>query len=254
MILISAGQEITLASYWIDGSRGKLLLDGEGVLGPDPGRLPPGEIVTRLIDSQQVITQLSQTIQWENSPWYPNGDSTVHILDRVGRKLRDGKPAVAYRELKSVSREEMDVEQLAEWHRLNASVLDVFSKIDRVHVQPSKQQLARAFEISNESSSVRIRSLIDRAERRLREGRISQDPEVRRNESNGALKDARSALNLALKKGDQATRLYVIGRDSKGYRRTRLEIKHIGGYRICARSKWRFRYKLENRVGSREVT
>ncbi|MBC8261268.1 MAG: CHAT domain-containing protein [Planctomycetia bacterium] len=203
VILISAGQEITLASYWIDGSRGKLLLDGEGVLGPDPGRLPPGEIVTRLIDSQQAITELSQTIQWENSPWYPNGDSTVQILDRVGRKLRDGKPAIAYRELKSVSKEGMDVDQLAEWHRLNASVLDVFSKIDRVHIQPSKQQLARAFEISNESSSVRIRSLIDRAERRLREGRISQDPEVRRDESNGALKDARSALNLALKKGDR---------------------------------------------------
>ena len=140
--------------------------------------MPEGQVVTRIWnESGDFIDHL--TIQnWNQKPWYPTGESRREVMNRVSKNLRDGNPVVAYRELKELEASAANLEEEAEWYRLNASVLDVFARIDRVQSPRSKRDLKRALELAPEDSPVQTRALIDRAKRAREESfrRTSTSP------------------------------------------------------------------------------
>ena len=204
ILLKTAESEIRLASFYVDGKEANLGISGEELWGPDPGRVPEGQVVTRIWSgSGEFIDHL--TIQnWNQKPWYPTGGSRTEAMNRVSKNLRDGNPVVAYRELKELEASAANREEEAEWYRLNASVLDVFARIDRVQGPRSKRDLNRAFELAPEDSPVQTRALIDRAKRAREESSGNSDAGESRQALIRSMDDARSALNKATASGDRA--------------------------------------------------
>lgn len=203
ILLKTAESEIRLASFYVDEKEANLGISGEELWGPDPGRVPEGQVVTRIWnESGDFIDHL--TIQnWNQKPWYPTGESRREVMNRVSKNLRDGNPVVAYRELKELEASAANLEEEAEWYRLNASVLDVFARIDRVQSPRSKRDLKRAFELAPEDSPVQTRALIDRAKRAREESSSNSDAGESRQALIRSLDDARSALNKATASGDR---------------------------------------------------
>ncbi|MAJ27996.1 hypothetical protein CBD41_01155 [bacterium TMED181] len=203
IVLKTDQSEIVLASYSVNGQAAKLIIGEDELWGPDPGRIPEGEVVTRIQKVSGEVINLPTVRSWKQTPWYPKGNSRGEILDRISRKLRDGKPVDAFRELKEIDRGGGGAQQEAEWFRLNASILDVFSRIDRLNGPQAQRNLDRALALAPNDSAVQAHSFIDRARRFREEGLSQLDAGVRRNGFIRSLEDARSALEIATSRGDR---------------------------------------------------
>ncbi|MGB1070194.1 MAG: CHAT domain-containing protein [Planctomycetota bacterium] len=204
ILLKTADSEIRLASFYVDGSEATLGISGEELWGPDPGRVPEGQVISRIRNESGELLDLLTIQSWNQKPSYPTGGSHLEVMNRISKKLRDGYPVEAYRELKEQEASAANREEEAEWYRLNASVLDVFARIDRVQGPRSKRELNRAFELAPEDSPVQTRALIDRAKRAREEGTGSSDAGESRRALIRSLEDARSALTKATVRGDRA--------------------------------------------------
>ena len=204
-ILLQSGEsEILLAAYSVDGQAATLSIGEEELWGPDPGRLPEGRVLTRVRTISGEVVNLPTIQNWNQKPWYPQGDTRGEILDRVSRNLRDGYPVKAYRELSGFQRNSRNREEEAEWYRLNASILDVFSKIDRVHRPRVLRDRQRAIDLAPEDSSSHVQSLIDRARSERLESRSGTDAGERRKALIRSLEDARKALEVATDAGERS--------------------------------------------------
>ena len=187
----------------MDGTAADLGIGGEELWGPDPGRIPEGQVVTRIRGESGGVIDLPTIRTWNQKPWYPKGKSRGEVLDRVSKNLRDGNPVEAYRELKDLKRVGSSLAEEAEWYRLNASVQDVFARIDRVQRPRARRDLDRALELAPEASAIHARVLIDRAKRARTEGAASKDAGERRRAWIESLEDARQALAKATNMGDR---------------------------------------------------
>ncbi|OUU26078.1 MAG: hypothetical protein CBC13_00885 [Planctomycetia bacterium TMED53] len=203
IILQASGKEILLARYFVDQRAATLSIGEEELWGPDPGRLPQGQVITRIHSGSDEVLDIPTISKLRQTPWYPKGSSQSELLDRVARKIRDGNPVSAYRDLKSVTGKFDDKEQEAEWYRLNASILDIFSRIDQVNAPRASRDLDYSLELAPPSSKVRAKVLIDRASKSRNSSFSDSDAGSRRRELIQSLEDARASFAIADYQGDR---------------------------------------------------
>ncbi len=204
IVLKTSGEEVVLSTYFVDGQAATLCIGEDELCGPDPGRLPEGQVITRIRNVSGKVIELPTIHKWHQNPWYPAGNSSPDVLDRVSRKLRDGKPVAAFRELKSLSGKFEEDELQAEWYRLNASILHLFSKIDRVNAPRAQRDLDRALDLAPPTSKVKALSLIDRSRKSRNNSLEDEDADRRRTGLIDAMKDARLAFEVASARGDRS--------------------------------------------------
>ena len=205
VVLVHSGSEVLLASIDVDGSAARLFFSDEELLGPDPGRIPSGEILVRVAQENTDPTFHRVTSAVDSSPWYPGGGTPEDVLERAARKLREGMPARAAEELKSLQGISMEAALSSRWMRLSSSVQQKFSEVDRTHQRKAKQLLDRAADRAPEGTRARERVLIDRAAQRIQTATTTTSKQLWRDELNAALVEARSALSSAQNRGDRET-------------------------------------------------
>ena len=203
--LVDAGCEVVLAAVNVDGSAARIFFSDEQLLGPDPGRIPPGEILARIIPEGQEPTVHRISSAVDSSPWYPGGETPVDVLERAARKLREGMPARAAEDLASLQGISMEAALASRWMRLSSSVQERYSEVDRSHRRSAEQLLVRAGDRAPVGTSARDRFLIERATRRIQNAIFATSAQLWRDELNAALADSRLALSSSGNRGDRET-------------------------------------------------
>lgn len=203
--LVHSDCEVLLTSVDVDGSAAKLFFSDEELLGPDPGRVPAGEIVVRVSteDGNPTFDRIPSAI--DPSPWYPSGTSPDDVLDRAETKLREGMPAKAAEELIGLQGISLEATLAARWMRLSSSVQQKYSEVDGTHQRTAKQLLDRAVQRAPRGTRAGDRVLIDRAQQRIRVATSTTSNELWRDELKSALVDSRAALSSARSRGDRET-------------------------------------------------
>lgn len=203
--LVHSGSEVLLASVDVDGSAAKLFFSDEELLGPDPGRVPPGEILVRIAskDETQKLQRIPSAV--DSSPWYPVGGTPEDVLERAARNLREGMPAKAAQELNGLQGISLEATLASRWMRLSSSVQQKYSEVDRTHQRIAKTLLDRAADRAPEGTRAVDLVLIDRAATRIRAAISSSSSQQWRDELNLALVESRKALSSAHKRGDRET-------------------------------------------------
>ena len=201
--VVHAGVEIPLTVSVVDGSAASVRFSDEVLLGPDPGRIPPGEILVRIIEEGKPVQQFRRRGTIHPRPWYPGGATAQDVLERAARKLLEGKTRHAAIDLQKIREDELDPALASEWMRLNASVQRSYSDVASIHLRTSRQLLQEASERAPRGTPVRERVLIDQASHAIRNAAYTTDREMWRDELTTALERARTALSSARQRGDR---------------------------------------------------
>ena len=203
--LVHAGCEVVLTSVDVDGTAARLFFSDSELLGPDPGRVPAGEILVRIIleNEEPTVHRIPSAV--DSSVWYPVGGTPMDVLERAARKLREGMPARAAEELDSLQGVSLEATLASKWMRLSSSVQDKYAEVDRVHQRSAKQLLDRAGDRAPIGTRARDRFLIERATRRIQTAAFTNSAQLWRDELNSALAESRSAASSATNRGDRAT-------------------------------------------------
>ncbi|MGE4619943.1 MAG: CHAT domain-containing protein [Planctomycetota bacterium] len=205
VFLVHAGSEVILTSVDVDGSAARIFFSDEELLGPDPGRIPGGEVRVRIVseDSDPVLHQIPAAV--DVSPWYPIGDEPEDVLERAARKLREGMPARAAEDLDSLQGLSLEASLASRWMRLSSSVQHQFAEVDRTHHRNAERLLDRAGQRAPVGTRENDLTLIDRAARRIEKAVSTTRVQLWRDELIAALAESRTAYVSARNRGDRET-------------------------------------------------
>ncbi len=203
VFVVHGAVEIPMTASVVDGSAASVRFTDEVLLGPDPGRIPPGEILVRIIEEGKPVQQFRRRGTIHPRPWYPGGATSGDVLERAARKLLEGKTRHAVIDLQKLQEDELEPALASEWMRLNASVQRSYSDVAAIHLRTSRQLLEEASERAPRGTPVRERVLIDQATHAIRNAAYTNDRELWRDELTTALERARTALSSARQRGDR---------------------------------------------------
>ncbi len=203
LALVSGSVEIPLTAFEVDAGEASLLLSGAELFGPDPTRLLEGDLLVSVMEDGQETLRSTIAAVIDPTPWYPTGATPEDVLDRAGRKLREGLTTDAAMELESLRGHKMEPELSSEWMRLTASVQHAYSNVSPIHARTAEQFLEEAANRAPDQTAAQERVLIDQATQSIRNASYSSDREEWRTELTSALARARSALAQANARGDR---------------------------------------------------
>ncbi len=202
--LVSGAVTIPLTTLEVDAEEARILLSDAELFGPDPTRLLEGDLLVAVIEQghETLRSRIASVI--DVAPWYPTGGTPEDVLERAGRKLREGLTTDAAKELDSLRGQKMEPTLSSEWMRLTASVQQAYSNVSSIHARTAEQFLVEAAGRAPDQTAVRERVLIDQATQNIRNASTSSDREEWRTELTSALARARSALAQAQARGDRS--------------------------------------------------